>query len=76
MKTDPDELAHPVTFVNPQGVQHNAGLTKREDFTKAAMQGLLAHPKYGLMSAYQIGNLAVEVAGATIDSLNGVEEDT
>lgn len=44
-----DRAAYPVPFSemthrNPNGQPHQKGFTKREEYAKSALQGMLAHP--------------------------------
>jgi hypothetical protein len=67
MKTDPNAPAFP-SPASP-GNQDNLGLTKREEFIKAAMQGFCADPKCE-SSAEDIAHGAVVMADALIAELN------
>ncbi len=77
MKTDGRELVCPVVF---EGMV-NGGLTKRELFASAAMQGMLAgnsiqesietvHQQSGVDFEKLLANCAVAVADALIEALN------
>ena len=57
MATNGDDMAYP-------------RFTKREEFAKAAMQGLLAHPENGNRSPKITAQWAVEQADALIAALN------
>ena len=78
MKTEPDALAYPIMIrvkgpLGQDGIQLHPGLTKREEFVKAAMAGLCSLPDVNL---HRIGGLAVEIADATIAKLNeGADAD-
>lgn len=63
--TNPDDPAYPN---DQQGTY--PGLTKREDFAKAAMIGFLANRDYSDETPQVIGHLAVEQADAAIAELN------
>lgn len=41
--TNPNDPAYPVTFEDGMAEKFTTGLTKREEFAKAAMQGLLVN---------------------------------
>ena len=77
MKTNPDDPAHSVNTTvrfldgRKQAMAYS-GLTKLEDFTKAAMQGLC--PIISL-SPTEIADEALKIALATIDALNKHQED-
>jgi hypothetical protein len=62
--------------VSPTGDHNNiepkAGLTKREIFAMAAMQGLCAHPS--VATAESIAEAAVSVTDALITELNKTEK--
>lgn len=61
-----DNEMHMVGYAN--------GLTKREAFAMAAMQGLCAAPDSGQWKAGQIANYAIEQADALITALNKPQE--
>lgn len=65
-RTMPDDLATPIT--DRMGVR--GGLTKREEFAKAAMQGILADSKSVESEAHIIAHDAVVYADALIEALN------
>lgn len=67
MKTKPDDSAYPL-----QGFE--LGLTKREAFAMAAMQGLLASPSFWSESEFRTSGYAVKHADALIAALNEVTE--
>lgn len=62
----------------PTGDQNNVqpeyGLSKREIFTMAAMQGIAARSDYSGVSRNIFATEAVKFADATIDALNAKEE--
>lgn len=80
MKTNPEEAAYPIPgiydpnreMVNPVTAYFNAeGLSKRERFAMAAMQGLLAgDPVPHEFNEAQIARMAVDRADALIAALN------
>ena len=64
MTTKPNDLAFPLERVD-------IGLTKREYFAAAAMQGLLASPVFGEKSTrYEICEAALRCADSLIEALN------
>lgn len=81
-KTDPNAPAMPVAFDTVTGSgevrrESVGGLTKREEFVKAAMQGLCADPAWTEVggddlaaSVAALGRCAVRIADATIAALN------
>lgn len=65
--TRPSDPATPA----PEGPAGFKGLTKRKDFAKAAMQGLLAYSGEDYFSSVQaLADTAVVYADALIDALN------
>lgn len=67
-RTLADDLATPI--LDRVGIR--GGLTKREEFAKAAMQGIMAgQPDLGIIRSVE---LAVEASYALIEALNRVEE--
>lgn len=75
MKTAPNDSAFPLQF-EQQEIDGSkqlfcySGMTKREEFTKAAMQGLCANPHADDHDINEIAAQAVELADATIAALN------
>jgi hypothetical protein len=61
-----DEPTCPLTSMSEY---NHAGLTKREEFTKAAMQGLAANGQYSMNTAAGIANEAIQIADATLAEL-------
>lgn len=86
-----DEPAYPTPFTDGmggifQGVNENkesmwasnpGGLTKLEDFTKAAMQGILSNPNMrNNIAVGVVSDLAIEIAMATLKKLEDVKKVT
>ena len=65
MKTEPNDLAYPSE--NPPVF---SGLSKREAFAMAAMQGLLSNPEDTDTSCESTAECAVEMADVLIAELN------
>lgn len=72
MKTNPNDPAHPlVTEYRDNNGGTRPGLTKREYFAAAALQGLLANPVFiSEQSDFAIRKAAVEHADGMIERLN------
>lgn len=69
VRTIPDDLAFPI--LDRQNLR--GGLTKREEFAKAAMQGLLAgawRDNLDIQGKTDVTNMAVKMADILIDALN------
>ncbi|WP_043530423.1 hypothetical protein [Litchfieldella xinjiangensis] len=66
-------LAEPEIWVDSfdpsKGTTEAHGLTKREDFAKAAMQGYTAAGSNGMPSPEEIARLSVATADALLDEL-------
>lgn len=73
---DGKDLTYPAALAFPiaTGTRLETGLTKREAFAMAAMQGLCAAPDSGQWKAGQIANYAIEQADALIAALNKPQE--
>ena len=66
-RTNPSDLATPI--MGRTGLL--GGLTKREEFAKAAMQGILSNPSEEMPQAPQkVAEFAVRNADALIEELN------
>lgn len=51
----------------------DSGLSKREDFAKAAMTGLLANPEVGFGTLFELSQRCVGLADALLDALAAKE---
>jgi len=74
---NPSELAIQQAKVGGQVLEpfHYHGLTKREAFTLAAMQGLSANPIYNKEPSHLIAGWAVEQADETLKALEERAKD-
>jgi len=72
MRTNANDAAFPIVVSEATSEAHT-GLTKREEFAKAAMQGLCANPAYDSASEEKIVGWSVRVADALIFELNKKE---
>lgn len=77
MKTYANDSAHPYAYEEEVGdhgfkqLQADRGLTKREAFAMAAMQGYLAsYPSDSSPNAVNVAKYSVEYADALIEALN------
>ena len=69
MHTDPDHTVHPL--YDDGSIVLTNGLTKREYFAAAALQGLLADPDTTeQLSTADVVEVAVHAADALIEALN------
>jgi len=80
MTTNPNDPANPISaeiiekkelghFNNPHDLKP-FGLTKREQFAMAAMQGIRSNPIYEFKTAYYVAKMSIELADALINALN------
>jgi hypothetical protein len=67
-KTDPNDFASPTG--DHSGYTATAGLTKRERFAMAAMQGFAADPNMATTETKDVAKLSVTWADALIKALN------
>jgi hypothetical protein len=68
-KTKEKDQAHPI-FIPASGGTTELGLTKREEFAKAAMQGNAANPALIQLGSQAFAERCIEMADALIDGLN------
>lgn len=70
--TNPNDPAFPVNPTDSAGsiAEYTPGLTKREAFIKAAMQGYCSNPLLERETEIDIAFLAVRQADATIAEMN------
>ena len=76
MKTYPHEPAYPIT--PPRGGSESNGLTKREEFAQAALQGLLANPASSNAISYAeaYAEAAIRAADSLIAALSQEDQGT